>query len=152
MGREDIAQELIRRGSKLELTDFNDMTPLYLWCHFNYQATAHALVLAGANINSSAHPLLAPLGVAAQMGHLDLVRNLLLWGADPSQKSRSGNNTARSFAENRGFCKIVTLLDTSASILVVRSAQQVHRLAWRSSLKRLPKDLCRLVGSMLLGS
>jgi hypothetical protein len=37
-------------------------------------------------------------------------------------------------------------------LLVLRSAQQVPRVARASSMRRLPKDLCRMVGEMFSSS
>jgi hypothetical protein len=38
---------------------------------------------------------------------------------------------------------------TPFKLLVLRSAQQVPRLAVASSMRRFPKDLCRMVGDMM---
>jgi hypothetical protein len=38
---------------------------------------------------------------------------------------------------------------TPFKLLVLRSAQHLPRLAVASSMRRLPKDMCRMVGDML---
>jgi ankyrin repeat protein len=148
--REDVALELVERGANVELANFLGQTPLLLACsYYNLQSAAHALVRAGADINRAG--IWAPLVLAAREGHLLMVRAMLSWGADPNGMG-TNQKTARDVAnrESHGHGGIVHLLDASGSIMVVRSAEQVHRLSKRSALKFLPKELIRMVGSMLM--
>jgi hypothetical protein len=78
-----------------------------------------------------------------------MVRAMLSWGADPNGVGFR-QETARMVAEPNGNGGVVKFLDTCGSILVVRSAGEVHRLANHSALKRLPKDLGRMVAALLM--
>jgi ankyrin repeat protein len=146
--REDVALELIQRGANLELANYSDTTPLSLACVYNLQSTARALVRAGADIDR-ASIIRTPLGWAAAYGHLSLVRAMLSWGADPNRVGAT-QETARAVANKWGHNGVTEFLDACGSILVVRSAEEVHRLAKQSALKHLPKDLGRMLGAMLV--
>jgi hypothetical protein len=148
--REDVALELIKRGANTNIPNAIGMRPLAVASITNLHSTAQALVQAGADVNSSVR--FTPLSGAALSGHLKMARNLLLWGADPSRVDSDGN-TARQNAKRSRHGKVVRLLDAWGNIQavwVVRSAGQVKRLGAQSSLRFLPKDLCRGVGSMLV--
>jgi ankyrin repeat protein len=145
--REDVALELILRGANVKLADRDGDTPLQIACFYNLQSTARALVQAGADIDRGS--LRTPLGFSAFDGNLSLVRAMLSWGADPSRVG-TRHETARTAAEQLGHVGVVKFLDVCGSMLAVRSAEHVRRLASRSALKFLPKDLGRMVGAMLL--
>jgi hypothetical protein len=153
MCREDVALELIRLGADVELSDQMDHSPLSLACKFNLHSTAEALVQAGADINRPSFlTIFIPLGSAATNGHVSMVQKLLLWGSNPGQVGSLLGDTVRAETNKLGHYGVVQLLDAWGSIQtvwVVRSAGQVRRLGTRSALKSLPKDLCRMVGSML---
>jgi hypothetical protein len=89
-----------------------------------------------------------PVDRVAYRGHLPMVRAILSWGADPNGEDDI-RETARALAkqDRQG---VVKFLDACGSILVVRSAAEVRRLAKYSALKHLPKDLIHMVGSMLV--
>jgi ankyrin repeat protein len=146
--REDVAHELILRGANVELTNKFGQTPLGIACSLNLKTTVHALVQAGADTNLPDDGS-NPLGKAARQGHFSMVRVMLSWGADPSRVDLNGK-TARQWAKTYRRLEVVNFLDACDSILVVISAGQVRRLAAQSALKFLPKDLCRVVGSMLV--
>jgi ankyrin repeat protein len=145
--REDVALELIVRGANMDLPDAVGSSPLITACFYNLQSTAQALVRAGVDIDRAS--LWTPLGLAAVGGHLNTIRAMLSWGADPI---RVGTNqeTARAVAKRAGHGAVFNFLDACGSILVVRSAEQVHRLSARSAFKRFPSDLGRMVGKMLV--
>jgi hypothetical protein len=145
--REDVALERIERGANVELANRYGYAPLAMACSYNLQATAHALVRAGADITSDTSGW-NPLVIAAIEGHVEMVQKLLQWGADPSLVTHGW--TSRSLAEHHGKLRVVQLLDTVGSILVVRSAAQVLRLSKQSALKSLPNDMVRMGGSMLV--
>jgi ankyrin repeat protein len=147
--REDVAVELIMRGANVEITELHGHTPLTRACFGNLQATAHALIQAGADMERAQGFNWTPLGHAALGGHISMVRAMLSWGADPNGVG-TRQQTARMVAKNYGHRGILNFLDTCGSILVVRSAGEVHRLGKNSALKRLPKDLGRMVGALLM--
>jgi hypothetical protein len=74
---------------------------------------------------------------------------MLSWGADPNGVG-TRQETARMVAKNYSWRKLVNFIDACGSMLVVRSAEKVRRLANHSALKRLPKDLSRMVGKLLM--
>jgi ankyrin repeat protein len=145
--REDVALEIIQRSANVELANHAGTTPLILACAFNLQSTAHALVEAGTDINRAQD--WTPLGYAAYHGHLSMVRKMLSWGADPNGMG-TRQKTVRAEAKFYGNVGVVKFLDACGAILLVRSAEEVRRVATRSALKRLPKDMGRLVGEMLM--
>jgi hypothetical protein len=148
--REDVARELILRGANIERARERSFPPLLTACSRNLVSTAQALVQAGADINRETN--YTPLGLAASRGFLSMVRLMLVCGADPSHIDWE-QQTARSLAQHGGHSGVIWLLDAWGQIqvmLVVRSAEQVRRLGSRSALKFLPKDLCRMIGSMLV--
>jgi ankyrin repeat protein len=151
--REDIAVELVWRGASVELSDRFGDRPLTLACSRNLVATADALVQAGAGINCADGYKCTPLARAAFNGHHLLTQQCLLRGADPLLVDMDGD-TPRTSAGLRVHGKVVKLLDAWGSIQAiwaVLSAGQLQRIGTRCQLKRLPKDLIRMVGSILLG-
>jgi ankyrin repeat protein len=145
--RIDVAVDLILRGANVELGDRVGNTPLLVACSYNLLSTAQALVQAGAVIDRANYS--TPLGCAAVKGHLLMVRALLSWGADPNGMGTS-RATARALAIYHRRYEVVKFLYACNSMLVVRSAEEVRRVAKDSALKLLPKDLGRLVGEMLV--
>jgi ankyrin repeat protein len=145
--REDVALALIQRGANVELCNLNGTTPLMLASFQNLQYTAQALVRAGADIDRA--DVWTPLICAASNGYLSLVQNLLSWGADLHAVGAS-ENMARELAKQYCHHGTVQFLDAYESILAVRSAEEVRRLAKLSALKRFPRDLGRMLGQMLM--
>jgi hypothetical protein len=81
-----------------------------------------------------------------------MTRELLLWGADPLRLNIN-RRTARTVAGLHGDGGVVKLLDSWGNIKAVwavLAAGQVRRLGTRSALKFIPKDLVRMVGSVLV--
>jgi ankyrin repeat protein len=147
--REDVVLELILRGANVELSDRHGITPLLAACSRNLVSVAHALFQAGGDINRACPWTWTPLALAAYNGHLSMVRKMLSWGADPNGVG-THLLTARRIAEWGSNGIAVKCLDTCGSLLVVRAAEEVRRVAARSALKFLPKDMGRLVGEMLV--
>jgi ankyrin repeat protein len=93
-----------------------------------------------------------PLMLAAYNGHLLVSRALLLHGANYRLLDDDGMS-ALAIATNENHYAVADLLRAWPSIVVVwtlRSAEQVRRLSTRTALRRLPNDLCRVVGAMLV--
>jgi ankyrin repeat domain-containing protein 17 len=140
---------LILRGANVELASRIGSTPLASACCLNLQSTVHALIQAGADVNRTFESNWTPLIFAATEGHVGMAQKLLYRGADPSRVDHYHRRTARDWAKELRHGGVVRMLDTSGSILVVRSAEQVRRLATNSALRFLPKDLCRMIGLVL---
>jgi ankyrin repeat protein len=150
--REDIAMELIRYEASVELTDRLGRSPLMVSSSRNLRSTSQALVLAGADVNKLDNEGGSALMYASFRGHSRMVQEMLLWGADPSLLDGFGL-TPRNLAELEGHDEVINLLDAWGPIQGVwalLSASQVRRLGTRSALKLLPKDLVRMMGSMLV--
>jgi ankyrin repeat protein len=91
-----------------------------------------------------------PLACAVLKGHVQIVRELLLVGADPHRVYYFGI-TSRDQARLPDHRRAIELLDAWKSIQalwVACSAGQIPSIGRRSVLKRLPKDLFRMIGSM----
>jgi ankyrin repeat protein len=149
-GQVRAAQWLIGRGAEVDGTGNCDGTPLMVASQFGNIDVARVLVRAGAEINRTGQ--LTALGHAAFQGHTSMAQELLLWGADPCLVGIS-QETARQAAVRRGHHGTSQLLEAWRSIQVVwtlGSVEQVRRLGKNSVLKRLPKELVRVVWSMLV--
>jgi ankyrin repeat protein len=149
-GNTDEAQWLIDRGAEVDAPGKLGGSSLMKASAGGKIGVASILLQAGAEIDLAAR--LTAVGYAAFHGHVLMVRELLVWGADPNHMG-SAQETARHAALRQDHGGIVKLLDDWGSIQavwVVRSAEQVRRLSGFSALKRLPKDLSRVVGSMLM--
>jgi ankyrin repeat protein len=129
---------------------FEDKTPFMTASFHGKIGVPRVLFQAGANLNRSGR--FTSLGLAAYNGHRLMARQLLLWGADPLGVG-TNLETAHQVAVRRGQPAVVRLLDNWGAfqaVWVVSSAGQVRRLSKGSALKFLPKELCRMVGSMLI--
>jgi ankyrin repeat protein len=91
---------LVDAGASLENVPYN-YTPLAYAAYNNRQRALRFLIERGARIDADASERLTyvntPLMMAAMQGHRDVVRMLLLAGADPLIRVRGGH-TAREFA------------------------------------------------------
>jgi ankyrin repeat protein len=156
------ARWLVGRGAEVDGIGHNGWTPLIFSSFYGKVEVARVLVQAGAKITRTT------LVWAAYNGQSLMVQELLMRGADPSgvrvtRLSRffflcANNNvnppeTARQAANRRGHGEVVRLLDAWGSIRAVwamGSAEQVRRVGKKSALKRIPKDLVRMVWSVLV--
>jgi ankyrin repeat protein len=148
-GNAIVVKWLIVRGAELEAKGNFDMTPLMTASASGNVGVARVLVQAGADIDRATG--LTSLGWAASDGQLPMIQELLLWGGDP-RGIGTFRVTARQAALLRGHGGVVKLFDAWGSIpavWVVLSAGQVRHISTRSKLQSFPKDLIRMVGSML---
>jgi ankyrin repeat protein len=91
-----------------------------------------------------------PLIVAASFGHLLVTRALLLHGANFRIFNKNGT-FAHDIAMKKKHYAVGHMLRAWPSFVVVwtvRSPEQLRKTG--SALRRLPKDLCRMVGAMLV--
>eukprot|EP00438_Fugacium_kawagutii_P023445 Skav230373 [mRNA] locus=scaffold2874:161873:176813:- [translate_table: standard] len=65
-----------------------------------------------------------PLHVAARDGHSDLVRMMLMQGAEPDQLSSKGK-TAKDFARKNGHQKVLDILDSDLKVVGLRKALEL---------------------------
>ena len=84
-------------------------TPLYIACQENHEAVAGRLLAHPAtDVNQVNKKNQTPVNIAADEGHLAVVKMLLEKGADPSIASRFG--TPLSSAEAEGHGEVAALL------------------------------------------
>jgi ankyrin repeat protein len=149
-GKASAAEWLIARGAEVDKPGKLEMTPLMVASGKGKIDAARVLVKAGADIGLSAR--WNSLGYAVYHAHYLMARELLLWGADPYGVG-TAQQTARQIAVLQGHGGVVKLLDawvTIQSLWVVRSAGMANRISACSKLKCFPKDMCRMLGSMLV--
>jgi ankyrin repeat protein len=97
-GYHEILSALILCGADIELTDAEtNRTPLQIAVEDNHVETVTALLEAGADPDSEAYPLSPPLIRAARLGYIEIVKLLVLHGADVN--IRDGEWTPLRFAE-----------------------------------------------------
>ncbi len=90
-GRLSAIPELIERGADPNApSGRNGWTPLLHAIHKNQIESAQALLEGGARVNGSCCRGMTPLIMAAGYGQADMVRMLLLRGADPWARSTGG--------------------------------------------------------------
>lgn len=118
---------LVESGASLENVP-NNYTPLAYAAYNNRQRTLRYLIERGARLDADAHDgavyVNTPLMMAAMQGHRDVVRVLLLAGADPLIRVRNGH-TAREFAVKYNQSHVEPLLACAESLPPgMRYAQQ----------------------------
>jgi len=80
----------------------NEWTPLMHAIHKNQRGSVIALLDAGANPNAPGGRGATPLMMAAGYGQSDIVRTLLVRGADPAHRNRIGQNCSHGSAGRVG--------------------------------------------------
>jgi len=139
----DISRMLIRQGANLEHADHQDCTALYLAAMHGHLNLVQLLVEKGSNVNRKRNGTMAPIEVAsknghfnvvkylienravyvdnstmhhaASEGHLDIVQQLELYGANVNARDKEGT-TPLWIAANNGHYEVVKfLLNKSAS-------------------------------------
>lgn len=109
---------LVEAGASLENVP-NNYTPLAYAAYNNRQRALRYLIERGAQVNADAHDRMiyvnTPLMMAAMQGHRDVVRLLLMAGADPLIRVHNGN-TAREFALKYRHSHVEPLLACAESL------------------------------------
>ena len=101
---------LLDHGAKLEAKDKNGRTALMFASSGPFEETVKLLLKKGASVNTQGTlEGFTALMTAAAEGQLEVVRLLLLHGADPALKD-SDSDTAESFALQKGHTEVVELL------------------------------------------
>lgn len=118
---------LVESGASLENVP-NNYTPLAYAAYNNRQRALRYLIERGARLDADANGgavyVNTPLMMAAMQGHRDVVRLLLLAGADPLIRVRNGH-TAREFAVKYNHSHVEPLLACAESLPQgMRYAQQ----------------------------
>ncbi|XP_045468094.1 ankyrin repeat domain-containing protein 17-like isoform X2 [Harmonia axyridis] len=106
-GHEEMVHLLLGQGANINAqTDETQETALTLACCGGFTDVADILLKGGANIELGAS---TPLMEAAQEGHLDLVKFLLLHGANVEAQTQTGD-TALTYACENGHTDVADLL------------------------------------------
>jgi hypothetical protein len=106
----------------------------------------------GAWVDSRGSENDTPLICAAYEGHILVSRSLLLHGANLRLLNNDGKS-ALDIAVEYGEPAVAALLRAWPAIrvlFVVRSAEEVRRLSVRSILRKIPKEISRAIGNLLV--
>jgi uncharacterized protein len=91
--------------------------PLIMACQLNDLESASGLLKSGANVNQFWRGGTTPLMTAAEWGHVDLARYLLVHGALPNEISQSSGDSALFHALNhRNFAILTLLIENGADV------------------------------------
>ena len=114
-GHSGIVALLINNGAVLDLVDGFGRTALHYASTGPFLPTVEFLLKKGANpnlVDSEEH--FTPLMFAAAEGHIDVVRILIEYHADPSMVDIDGD-TAETFARNNGHEEVADLLKAKST-------------------------------------
>ncbi len=116
-GRDDVAMLLMEHGADPSLTDDEGETPLYLGARKGYTETTVVEALLAhpkTDVNAANDTGWTALHGASLRGREDMVKLLLLAGAEPTLRTKGGE-TAADLARRKGHERIAALLEESAS-------------------------------------
>ena len=111
----EIVRLLLDKGAKVNVKDDAGWTPLIMASMTGFVKTVNILIEHKADME--ARDLLkgeAPLSWAAEMGHVEVVKALLVKGADPGAKDKAGQ-TALDHAKKNEHSKVVEVLKKAKS-------------------------------------
>lgn len=144
-GRVEAMRTLVAAGAGVDRRDAaaNGWTPLMHAIHKRQTAAAYLLMQAGADVNARAGATAIPIIMAAGYGETEIVRELLLKGADPRAESSGGVNALWSAAGGGsladltdgpplGTCypEVIRLLQESAPDLRLKKSAGTRLIAW----------------------
>ncbi|HEX2975223.1 MAG TPA: ankyrin repeat domain-containing protein [Bacteroidales bacterium] len=109
-GHTDVIKTLLARGAKVDMRDPNGRTALILAASGPFPAALNLLLDAGSDPNLfDREERFTALMYAAAEGHLDNVKMLISYKADPLMKDTDGDY-ALVFARNNGHTEVVNYL------------------------------------------
>lgn len=109
-GDEEVAADLVERGTDLEAKDEDGQTPLMYAANAGQTAIVGLLLDRGADVNARDKQSSTPIMFAAQHGHAETVRRLLEAGPDLDVQGDHGF-TALGFARQSGHDETTRLLE-----------------------------------------
>lgn len=152
--RTNLVEWLLAKGAVVDTADAAGMTPLHRAAVFNHVRCAEMLIARDANITPLARKYgalrLAPIHLAAEAGHNDMVKCLLQHGAEVNTPTEGANRiTPLHFAAARGRTAVVeTLVAAGADINLVDLAKKTP-LTWAiESNQKDIADMLREVGAV----
>jgi ankyrin repeat protein len=109
-GHTPVVSLLLEKGASLDKQEENSRTALMYASSGSFPETVELLLEKGATVNvqGSLEGFTALMTAAAE-GHHEVVRLLLVYGADPAIRDKDGD-TAESFASQNGHSDVVLLL------------------------------------------
>lgn len=110
-GHTAVVGYLLENGARLEAKDVSGRTALLYASSGPFEGTVELLLEAGAEVDvqGKAEGFTALMTAAAE-GQLEVVRLLLIHGADPDLLDKDGD-TAQSFAKQKGHTAVIDLLE-----------------------------------------
>ena len=102
---------LLDRGADVNAMDHQGRTALMFAAVNMHSDTVNSLLEHGADVNAKAHDGATALMLAAGSGATEIVKSLMARGADASATFTMTNRTALVIAADRGYKKIIELLD-----------------------------------------
>ena len=110
-GHTPVAGYLLEKGAAVDNKDASGRTALMYASSGPFAETVELLLDEGAQVNvQGTLEGFTALMTAAAEGQIDVVRILLVHGADPTLKDKDGD-TAKSFAQEKGHAEVIQLLD-----------------------------------------
>jgi ankyrin repeat protein len=114
-GDEEVAADLVERGTDLEAKDEDGQTPLMYAANAGQTAIVGLLLDRGADVNARDKQSSTPIMFAAQHGHAETVRRLLEAGPDLDVQGEHGF-TALGFARQNGHDETARLLEQAGAV------------------------------------
>ena len=109
-GHTKVVAFLLEQGAKIDTKDLNGRTALMYGSSGPFKETVELLLKKGADVDAQGKlEGFTALMTAAAEGQLEVVRVLLIHGANPALEDVDGD-TAQSFAEQKGHTAVVDLL------------------------------------------
>ena len=114
-GHTPVVAFLLEKGAKLDAKDRHGRTALMYASSGPFSGTVELLLKKGAEVNIQGKlEGFTALMTAAAEGELEVVRLLLVYGADPELEDKDGD-TAESFAHQKGHSAVIDLLENPPS-------------------------------------
>lgn len=113
--------------------------PLYYAASFGLTTVVRYLLEAGANVEARGGRCGAtPINIASYRGHIDVVKLLLAYGANPHSPDEAPGWNSIDWARSYGYNEILELFYKFESVKFGRAAAQKLRQRWPSNRYSLP--------------
>lgn len=153
-GRTNLFFWLIEKGAEVNAADPAGMTPLHKAAVFNRLAYAEALVNAGADPSAMGRKYgtlrLAPIHLAAEEGHAEMINFFLKHGVDVNSPTEGANRiTPLHMAAAKGRASVVEMLIAAGADINACDVAGKTPLTWAvESEQRNAADILRKAGAV----